>query len=49
MMTGSLRFGKIADIEILIHVNWHILVVLLTLSLTIGCFSASVWMPYRTL
>jgi hypothetical protein len=29
-MTGSLSIGKIADIEILIHVSWHILEVLLT-------------------
>jgi hypothetical protein len=29
-MTGSLSIGKIADIDISIHVNWFIMVVQLT-------------------
>ncbi len=37
-MPGSLRIGKIAGIDIAIHVSWLILVVLLTWSLATGWF-----------
>lgn len=37
-MPGSLRLGKIADIEIFIHVSWLLIVVLLTWSLATGWF-----------
>jgi Zn-dependent protease len=37
-MPGSLRLGKIADIEISIHASWLIMVVLLTWSLATGWF-----------
>jgi len=40
MMPGSLRLGKIAGIEISIHVSWLIIVVLLTWSLATGWFPA---------
>ena len=39
-MPGSLRLGKIAGIEISIHVSWLIIVVLLTWSLATGWFPA---------
>jgi len=39
-MPGSIRLGKIAGIDIYIHVSWLIIVVLLTWSLDIQ-FSAS--------
>ena len=37
-MPGSLRIGKIAGIDIYIHVSWIIILVLLTVSLAIGWF-----------
>jgi Zn-dependent protease/predicted transcriptional regulator len=37
-MPGSLRIGKIAGIDIFIHVSWIIILVLLTVSLAIGWF-----------
>src|SRR5205807_2697950 len=37
-MPGSLRIGKIAGIDIDIHVSWIIILVLLTVSLAIGWF-----------
>jgi Zn-dependent protease/CBS domain-containing protein len=40
MMPGSLRIGKIAGINISIHVSWLIIVVLLTWSLAVGWFPA---------
>jgi Zn-dependent protease/CBS domain-containing protein len=39
-MPGSLRLGKIAGIEISLHVSWLIIVVLLTWSLATGWFAA---------
>ena len=39
-MPGSLRLGKLAGIDISIHVSWLIIVVLLTLSLATGWFPA---------
>ncbi len=39
-MPGSLRLGKIAGIEISIHVSWLLIVVLLTWSLATGWFPA---------
>ena len=39
-MPGSLRIGKIAGIDIFIHVSWLIILVLLTWSLAIGWFAA---------
>lgn len=39
-MPGSLRIGKIAGIDISIHVSWLIIVVLLTWSLATGWFAA---------
>ena len=38
-MPGSLRIGKIAGIEIFIHVSWLIIFVLLTWSLATGWFA----------
>jgi Zn-dependent protease len=40
MMPGSLRLGKIAGIEISVHVSWLIIFVLLTWSLATGWFPA---------
>ncbi len=37
-MPGSLRIGKIAGIDVYIHVSWIIILVLLTVSLAIGWF-----------
>ena len=37
-MPGSLRIGKIAGIDIYIHVSWIIILVLLTVSIAIGWF-----------
>jgi Zn-dependent protease len=37
-MPGSFRIGKIAGIDIDIHVSWIIILVLLTVSLAIGWF-----------
>ena len=39
-MPGSLRIGKIAGIDISIHVSWLIILVLLTWSLATGWFAA---------
>jgi hypothetical protein len=39
MMTGSLRLGKLAGIDISIHVSWLVIVVLLTWSLATGWFA----------
>lgn len=39
-MPGSIRLGKIAGIDIFIHVSWLIIVVLLTWSLATGWFAA---------
>ncbi|HEV2581067.1 MAG TPA: site-2 protease family protein, partial [Ktedonobacteraceae bacterium] len=39
-MPGSLRLGKIAGIDISIHVSWLLIVVLLTWSLATGWFPA---------
>src|SRR2546430_2901767 len=39
-MSGSLRIGKIAGIDIFIHVSWLIILVLLTWSLAAGWFAA---------
>jgi Zn-dependent protease/CBS domain-containing protein len=38
-MPGSIRIGKIAGIDIYIHISWIIIVVLLTWSLAVGWFS----------
>jgi Zn-dependent protease/CBS domain-containing protein len=40
LMPGSLRIGRIAGINIFIHVSWLIILVLLTWSLAIGWFAA---------
>ncbi len=37
-MPGSIRIGKIAGIEIYIHISWIVIVVLLTWSLAVGWF-----------
>src|SRR6266705_6452045 len=38
-MPGSLRLGKLAGIDIYVHISWLIIVVLLTVSLATGWFS----------
>jgi hypothetical protein len=37
-MPGPFRLGKIAGIDISVHVSWIIMLVLLTVSLAIGWF-----------
>lgn len=47
-MSGSIRLGKIAGIEIFVHVSWFIVVVLLTWSLATGWFPTLYpgWSPF---
>src|SRR5256886_9948889 len=46
-MPGSLRIGKIAGIDIYIHVSWIIILVLLTVSLAIGVVCFLLQLPLR--